>query len=69
MNSITIGLDIAKTVFQVHAEDGSGKVILRKRLRRAQVEGFFANHPGCVVGIEGLRLGALLGPNLAGAGP
>ena len=35
MNSTTIGLDIAKNVFQVHGVDGKGKVVLRKSLRRA----------------------------------
>ncbi|MDQ3566010.1 MAG: IS110 family transposase, partial [Pseudomonadota bacterium] len=41
MNSTTIGLDIAKYVFQVHGVDGKGKVVLRKSLRRAQVLAFF----------------------------
>jgi transposase len=45
-------LDIAKSVFQVHAEDATGQVVMRKRLRRAQVHGFFAALPKCVVGIE-----------------
>ena len=52
MNAITIGLDIAKSVFQVHGEDSSSKVVLQKRLKRAQVERFFAKLPPCVVGIE-----------------
>lgn len=52
MNAITIGLDIAKSVFQVHGEDASGKVVLQKRLRRAQVEPFFAKLAPAVVGIE-----------------
>ena len=38
MHATTIGLDIAKSVFQVHGEDATGKVVLQKRLRRAQVE-------------------------------
>ena len=50
MKSITIGLDIAKSVFQVHGEDGSGKIIIQKRLRRSQVEGFFAELPPSLVG-------------------
>ena len=49
---ITIGLDIAKTVFQVHGVDGAGEVIVRKRLRRRQVVGFFAQQAPCLVGLE-----------------
>lgn len=52
MNAITIGLDIAKSVFQVHGEDASGKVVFQKRLRRTQVEPFFAKLAPAVVGIE-----------------
>jgi transposase len=37
----TIGLDLAKSVFQVHAVDEAGNVVVRKRLRRSQVLGFF----------------------------
>lgn len=47
-----IGLDTAKHVFQVHGADESGRTVVRKRLRRAQISGFFANLPKCVVGIE-----------------
>ena len=52
MNAITIGLDIAKSVFQVHGEDACGKVVIQKRLRRSQVEAFFAQLPPSLVGIE-----------------
>src|SRR5215472_5845842 len=48
----TIGLDLAKHVFQVHGVDASGAVVLRKRLRRCQVVAFFASLPRCVVGLE-----------------
>jgi len=48
----TIGLDLAKNVFQVHAVDEAGNVVLRKRLRRGQVLAFFAGLPSCL----GLRL-------------
>ena len=47
-----IGLDTAKHVFQVHGADASGRAVLRKRLRRAQIPDFFANLPKCVIGIE-----------------
>ncbi len=49
---MTIGLDLAKTVFQVHGADGEGRVVLRKRLRRSQMLGFFASLPPCRVGLE-----------------
>ena len=52
MQVITIGLDIAKSVFQVHGEDASGKIVLQKRLRRGQVEKFFARLAPAHVGIE-----------------
>src|SRR6202158_1781623 len=48
----TIGLDLAKSVFQVHAVDEAGNVVMRKRLRRSQVLGFFAEIPPCLVGPE-----------------
>lgn len=52
MEITTIGLDLAKSVFQVHAVDADGKVIVRKALRRAQVLPFFRNTPPCLVGME-----------------
>ena len=48
----TIGLDLAKTVFQVHGVDGSGKAVIRRQLRRGQVLPFFKRLPPCLVGIE-----------------
>ncbi len=47
-----IGLDLAKNVFQVHGIDGSGRVVLRRQLRRHAVEKFFAQLPACTVGME-----------------
>ena len=49
---ITIGLDIAKSVFQVHGVDGAGAVVIRKRISRARVLVFFADLPPCLIGIE-----------------
>jgi len=49
---MTIGLDLAKTVFQVHGADGEGRAVLRRRLRRGQVLGFFASLRPCLVGLE-----------------
>jgi len=43
MNPTTIGLDIAKNVFQAHGVDRNGKVVVRKRFSRAKVLEFFAN--------------------------
>ena len=52
MQVTTIGLDLAKNVFQVHGVNAHGKTVLRKQLRREQVAPFFANLPPCLVGIE-----------------
>jgi transposase len=52
MNITTIGLDIAKNVFQVHGVDPYGRVVVRKKLRRAEVLSFFANLPICLIGLE-----------------
>ena len=48
----TIGLDIAKSVFQVHGIDAEGKVVLRRQLKRRYVVAFFQRLPPCLVGIE-----------------
>ncbi len=48
----TIGLDLAKTVFQVHGADREGRPVLRRKMRRGQVLKFFAGLPPCVVGME-----------------
>ena len=48
----TIGLDIAKAVFQVHGVDGSGTVVIRKRVSRVKMLEFFSDLPPCLVGIE-----------------
>lgn len=52
MQITTIGLDLAKSVFQVHGIDVAGKVVVAKALRRGQVLGFFAKLPRCLVGME-----------------
>ena len=48
----TVGLDLAKNVFQVHGVDAEGATVLRKQLRRAQVLVFFSRLPRCLVGLE-----------------
>ena len=52
MQITTIGLDIAKNVFQVHGIDASEKVVVRKQLRRSQVLAFFKALPPCLIGME-----------------
>ncbi len=52
MKVTTVGLDLAKNVFQVHAVDQRGKVIVRKQLKRDQVAAFFARLEPCLVGME-----------------
>jgi transposase len=48
----TIGLDIAKSVFQVHCVDAAGQVVIRRQLKRRTVLAFFQKLPPCLVGIE-----------------
>jgi transposase len=52
MNVTTIGLDIAKSVFQVHGCDKGGKAVIRKQLKRTQVLAYFANLPTSLIGLE-----------------
>src|SRR5262245_53961120 len=52
MQISTIGLDIAKNVFQVHGIDAAEKVVVRKRLRRRQVLEFFKALPPCLIGMQ-----------------
>src|SRR5271167_4574168 len=52
MQVTTIGLDIAKNVFQVHGIDANEKVVVRKQLRRSQVIAFFAALAPCLIGME-----------------
>jgi transposase len=52
MEISTIGLDLAKSVFQVHAINDAGEIVVRKALRRSQVLPFFAKLPHCLVGME-----------------
>lgn len=52
MKITTIGIDLAKAVFQVHGVDVHGKTVLRKQLRRSEMAKFFANLELCLIGIE-----------------
>lgn len=51
-NITTIGLDIAKSVFQVHGVDVAGEIVVRRKLTRGRVLAFFEKLPRCLVGIE-----------------
>ena len=67
MHTTIIGIDLAKNVFQLHAEDASGKVLWRKRLRREALGAFLRKQPAALIGMEacgsahywGRELGAL----------
>ena len=52
MKITTVGIDLAKSVFQIHGVDERGKAALRKQLKRAEVLKFFANLPPCLIGME-----------------
>ena len=52
MEITTIGLDLAKTVFQVHAVNSASEVVVKKALRRSQLRRFFEQIDPCLVGIE-----------------
>ena len=49
---ITIGVDLAKSVFQIHGVDAAGDVVVRRQLRRSQIRAYFANLAPCLVGME-----------------
>src|SRR6476620_2616293 len=57
MHVKTIGVDLAKNVFQVHGVDSAGKVVITRQLRRKQVLDFFSKLPGCLVGMEACGTG------------
>ena len=52
MKITTIGVDLAKEVFQIHGVNAHGKAVLRKQLRRIEMAKFFANLDPCLVGME-----------------
>ena len=64
----TIGLDIAKAVFQVHGVDSADAVVIRKRISRSKMLEFFADLPPCLVGIEACPSAHHWGRELAGLG-
>ena len=52
MKITTIGIDLAKEVFQIHGVDEHGKTVFRKQLRRNKMTNFFANLEPCLIGME-----------------
>ncbi|EQD66539.1 transposase IS116/IS110/IS902 family protein [mine drainage metagenome] len=52
MKITTVGIDLAKNVFQLHGVDRHGKTVLRKQIKRDQMAVFFANLPTCLIGME-----------------
>ena len=64
----TMGIDLAKVVFQVHGVDGRGKVLVRKQLKRKDVVGFFANLEPCLIGMEACGSAHHWGRTLSGLG-
>ncbi|UVK48639.1 hypothetical protein BPNPMPFG_007050 (plasmid) [Mesorhizobium sp. AR07] len=52
MPVVTIGLDLAKTVFQAHGVDDAGQTVLRRRLGRSELLAYFAKLPPCLIAME-----------------
>jgi len=52
MNITTVGIDLAKNVFQIHGVDERGKVVLRRSVKRAELTKVFVNLPACLIGLE-----------------
>jgi transposase len=65
---VTVGLDIAKSVFQVHGVDAAGAVVLRRRLTRSKLIAFFEKLPRCRVGIEACATAHYWGRRLTAQG-
>lgn len=68
MKLTTIGIDLAKNVFQVHGADDKGKVALKKQLKRTQMLAFFANLTPCRIGMEACGSAHYWGRKLQGLG-
>jgi transposase len=64
----TVGLDIAKSVFQLHGIDAVGQVLLRRRLTRARMLPFFAKLKPCLIGIEACATSHFWARKASGAG-
>jgi transposase len=60
--AVVIGLDLAKSVFQVHGVDAAGKVVIQRRLTRGRLLQFFTKQPACLVGMEACAFSDRLNP-------
>lgn len=65
---VTVGVDLTRNVFQVHAIGADGKVLIRRQLRRGEVLKFFSSLPPCLSGWRRGRL-RIIGARALGAGP
>ena len=65
---VTVGLDIAKSVFQIHGVDAAGQVVVQRKLTRAKLIPFFEKLPPCRVGIEACATAHHWGRRLTGLG-
>jgi transposase len=65
MHVTTIGLDLAKYVFQVHGIDQNGQVLIRRQVRRSEVIGFLCCLPPCLIGMEACFTAHFWGRELA----
>jgi transposase len=68
MQPTTIGLDLAKNVFQIHAIAADGTVVYRRKLRRSELREFFAERKGCLVGMVACARTHYWARELAGLG-
>ena len=69
MNQVsTVGLDLAKHIFQLHGADSAGAVVFRKKLRRGQLLAFLATLPPCTVALEACGSARCRGRNIATPG-
>ena len=64
----TIGVDLAKNVFQVHGVNDAGGVVVRRQLRRGQVLPFFEKQPPCLIGLEACATSHYWGREIAALG-
>ena len=68
MNVKTIGIDLAKSIFQIHGVNEHGKCLFNKLLKRAQMISFFANLPPCLIGMEACSSARYCASKLQGLG-
>ncbi len=52
MTMVTVGIDLAKNVYQIHDVDSHGKTVLKQKIKRNQLTAFFVNKPPCLIGME-----------------